>query len=377
MRSVSFARPARRFLAMAGVLFLASGPGGRATAAPAPDRYVVKGGKVAIYDLVGRINAEAGTGTDVVVEVTTGGADAEQLRVEQDGVGDWQTLRVVFPGSRVSYRDSDFWNTELRVGEDGRFNDGGLVGDDGGRRRVQISSKNGGLEARADLKVRVPKGKTLALFLGVGSLAVTNVEGDLSVDISAADATVSGTRGSLNIDSGSGTVEVSNVAGLVSLDTGSGSTSVRGIRGDRLILDTGSGGLTVVDAVVDVLNADSGSGTVEIQDLSAQEISLDSGSGTVRLGLLARSPRSIEIDSGSGGVTLTVPKDLDATFDFEAGSGGIDILVPHDLTERSHDHISGRFGTGRGHIHIDSGSGGVRIVPGKTAPAKKGSTGKS
>jgi hypothetical protein len=39
--------------------------------------------------------------------------------------------------------------------------------------------------------------------------------------------------------------------------------------------------------------------------------------------------------------------------------------------------MSGRFGNGKGHIHIESGSGGVRIVPGKAPAAKKGSTGKS
>lgn len=377
MTSVSFLRPARRANAIAGILLLASLLAGMATPAPAADRYTVRGASVAIYDLVGRIDAEAGTGTDIVVEVTRAGADAAQLRVEQGEIGGWQTLRVVFPGNRVSYRGDEFWGTDIRVGDDGRFSDGSLVGDEGGRHKVQISGRSGGLEARADVRVKVPKGKTLALFLGVGSLSVTNVEGDLKVDVASADATVRGTRGSLDIDSGSGTVQVSDASGTIKLDTGSGSTTVRGIRGGRLSLDTGSGGLTVVDAAVDVLNADSGSGSVEIQDLAAQEISLDSGSGSVKMSLLGSSPRSIEIDSGSGGVTLSVPENLDASFEFEAGSGGIDILVPHQLTERSNDHMSGRFGSGSGHIHIESGSGGVRIVPGKAAAPKKGATGKS
>jgi hypothetical protein len=377
MTSSSFALPARRANAFPGILLLALALTAAATPSRAADRYAVRGTSVAIYDLVGQIDAEAGTGTDIVVEVTRGGADAEQLSVEQGGIGDWQTLRVVFPGNRVTYRGGGFWGTEMRVGDDGRFSDGSLVGDQGGRRKVQISSKSGGLEARADLRVQVPKGKTLALFLGVGSLSITNVDGDLRVDVASADATVRGTHGSLDIDSGSGTVKVSDVAGAITLDTGSGSTTVRGIRGDRLSLDTGSGGLTVIDAAVDVLNADSGSGPVEIQGLAAQEIALDSGSGSVRMSLLGSSPRSIEIDSGSGGVTLSVPENLDASFEFEAGSGGIDILVPHELTRRSDDYMSGRFGNGKGHIHIESGSGSVRIVPGKVPAAKKGSTGKS
>jgi len=377
MTRVSFLRPALRASAIPGTLWLVFVLAGTATSATAAERYTVRGASVAIYDLVGRIDAEAGAGTDIVVEVTRGGADAAQLRVEQGEIGDWQTLRVVFPGNRVSYRGDAFWGTDMRVGDDGRFSDGSLVGDEGGRHKVQISGRSGGLEARADVRVQVPKGQKLALFLGVGSLSITNVEGDLKVDVASADATVRGTRGALDIDSGSGTIKVSDASGAIKLDTGSGSTTVRGIRGGRLSLDTGSGGLTVVDAAVDVLNADSGSGTVEIQDLAAQEISLDSGSGSVRMSLLGSSPRSIEIDSGSGGVTLSVPESLDASFELEAGSGDIDILVPHQLTDRSHDHMSGRFGAGKGHIHIDCGSGGVRIVPGKGTAAKKGSTGKS
>ena len=377
MRSVPFLRPARGAQAIPGLLLLASTLAVAAAPARAGDRYTVRGSSVALYDLVGRIDTEAGTGTDIVVDVTRGGADATRLKVEQGPIGDWQTLRVIFPGNRVSYREGEFWGTDMRVGDDGRFNDGNLVGDEGGRRKVEITGRSGGLDARADLRVQVPKGRKLALFLGVGSLTVTNVDGDLKVDIASADATVRGTKGPLDIDSGSGSVKVSDVAGAVKLDTGSGSTAVRGIRGERLSLDIGSGGLTVVDASVDVLNADSGSGAVEFQDLTAQEIALDSGSGSVRIGLLASTPRSIEIDSGSGGVTLKVPENLDASFEFEAGSGGIDILLPHELTERSHDHMIGRFGSGKGHIHVDCGSGGVRIVPAKAQTAKKGSTGKS
>jgi lia operon protein LiaG len=96
------------------------------------------------------------------------------------------------------------------------------------------------------------------------------------------------------------------------------------------------------------------------------------------VGLLPGSPRSIMIDSGSGGVTLSVPMDLDATFELEAGSGGIDILVPHEVSVSSSDHVTGRFGTGKGRIHIESGSGGVKIVPSAASTGRpKGTQGKS
>ena len=378
MPSVPFPSRSRPVRLLADVVLMGLALSAAASAAPAPERYVVRGASVAIYDLVGELTAVAGTGADVVVEVTRGGADADKLRIEEGPVGEWQTLRVVFPASRVIYGGFGSWETNLHVGDDGRFSDGGLVGHDRGRHRVKVSGRGDGLKARADVKVMVPKGKRVGLFLGVGSASVTHVDGDLHLDLSGADATVRGTRGSLAIDSGSGTIRVEDATGVISLDSGSGSTTLRTVRGERLSIDTGSGGLTVTDAAVDLLSADTGSGSVEIKDLIAQEISLDSGSGSVRVSLLPGSPRSIVIDSGSGSVTLAVPDDLDASFDFETGSGGIDIDVPHHITRSSSDHVSGRFGSGQGHIHIDSGSGGIHIIPSATSGSpKKSARGKT
>ena len=371
MPSVLLSRPSLR--AVAGIPLLALGLSSVVTAAPSPDRHVLRGAAVAIYDLAGELVVEPGTGTDVVVDVTIGGPDAAELRVEEGPVGQWQTLRVVFPGNRVVHGDGN-WGSTIRVGEDGRFNDGGLVGHESGRRSMKISGSGSGIEAHADLKVLVPKGKRVAFFLGVGSATITNVEGELHVDLSSADATVSGTRGPLNVDSGSGTIRVSDVSGDVSLDSGSGSTTVRTVRGQRLSIDTGSGGLTLIDAQVDALNADTGSGSVEIQDLLAKDIALDSGSGSVRMSLLPGSAPTVEIDSGSGSVFIAVPNDLDASFDFETGSGGIDINVPCEVTISSNDRISGRFGKGTGHIHIDSGSGGIRIDPYTASGTKQKTT---
>jgi hypothetical protein len=357
--------------AIAGVplvtLGLAAGP----SAAPSGDRQVLSGPSVAIYDLAGRVTVESGTGTDVVVEVTRGGADAAQLEIERGMVGNWQTMRVVFPGNRVVYRDRDRnswsdwggWGTQIHVGDDGRFSDESLVGGHGRRREVRISGRGNGLEAHADLRVRVPRGKTLALFLAVGECSVTNVDGDLRVDVASASVTTRGTRGSLFIDAGSGELRVSEATGDVSLDTGSGGSTVRGLRGAKLSLDTGSGGVTLSDIEVDQLRADTGSGSVEIEDLKASDIGLDTGSGSVRLSLLPGPLESLMIDSGSGGVILAVPPGIDADFDVDTGSGGIDINVPHKVIESERDHVRGTFGDGRGRIRIETGSGGVRINP--------------
>jgi len=355
--------PARRILAMAGMPLIALGLGAGLPAAQSTEKHAVPGASVAIWDLAGQVTVEPGTGSDVVVEVTRGGPDGSRLRVEQGPIGEWQTLRVVFPADHVVYREPSAWGTHLEVGEDGRFDDRTLFPGKTPRRRVLISGRGSGLDAHADLRVRVPAGRTLQLFLGVGAATISNVDGDLRVRAASASVTTRGTRGPLAIDSGSGELRVRDARGDVVLDTGSGGALVRGVRGERLRLDTGSGGVTVLDAEVKELRVDTGSGSVEIADLRAPDITLDSGSGAVRMNLLRGPLRSLTIDTGSGGVTLGVPLEIDASFEIETGSGGIHIGVPHEVVERAHDSVRGRFGGGHGHIRIDTGSGGVRIIP--------------
>jgi len=84
----------------------------------------------------------------------------------------------------------------------------------------------------------------------------------------------------------------------------------------------------------------------------------------VTIGLLS-DVRSMDIDTGSGGVTITVPQTLGAEADIEVGSGEIDIDVPHEIMGKvSRDHYRCKIGDGQGRIHIDTGSGGVRLKQG-------------
>src|SRR5919198_766246 len=122
---------------IARALLLASGfPLLPSPAAAQISRHVLKGDSVAIYNLVGELRVEAGTGSDVVVELTRGGADAGKLDV--------QTGPVWGRG----------WNTTLRVRDDGTF------GEEHGRHdrrgwfreghEVRITGRGrGGLEAHA------------------------------------------------------------------------------------------------------------------------------------------------------------------------------------------------------------------------------------
>ena len=188
--------------------------------------YSISGNSVAIYNLAGEITVEQGTGADVVVEVTRGGDDAADLRIETGRIGDANTLRVIYPSSRVvaSFLRSG-QQTKVRVRDNGTFSD---RGNDRGS-SVSISSDGNGMEAWAHLTIRVPAGKKLSVYLAVGRIDATNLDGDIRLDTHSASVTATTVRGSLDVDVGSGSVDVSDVTGHLRIDTGSG--GVRLLRG--------------------------------------------------------------------------------------------------------------------------------------------------
>jgi hypothetical protein len=320
------------------------------------ERHVLRGDDVAVYNLVGTLKVVGGSGSDAVAEVVRTGADARQLKVEVDDIRGRQTLRVIFPGDRISYRRENFGGrTELRVRDDGTFGGG-----EGGR-RVTISDRGDGLEATANITLSVPKGKRVSIYLAVGEASVSNVDGELFLDVSSASITTEKTRGSLRLDTGSGEVRVTDAQGDVELDSGSGGVTLTRVTGQLINVDAGSGGFTGSELQVEELRLDLGSGRTRLSKVTAQDVTIDAGSGGVDVELTG-DIRSLVIDAGSGGVTLRVPSTLGAQLDVDTGSGGIDADIPLTITRQSRDRIVGTIGDGKGRIRISTGSGGVRLL---------------
>jgi len=319
----------------------------------------VKGATVAIYNLAGRMRAIAGTGDAVAVDVTRGGKDAGQLKIATGTIGNRETLRIIYPSDRIVYADMRNRGTSLRVREDGTFSDSDS--DFGGRDRVEIRSYGSGLDAFADLVVKIPRGQRVQLFLGVGRVEVQNVEGELFVDVASADVDVAGVKGALGLDTGSGRVVVRDVTGDLEVDTGSGGLTIDRVTGSTLRLDSGSGGVDGSDISVTEFRADVGSGGLRIERMKAQNMDVDSGSGGTSLELLSVFDKLV-IDAGSGGVTVRAPAALGAQVDVETGSGGFQSDFEISTRRVSRNHVEGRIGDGKASIRIEAGSGTVRLL---------------
>jgi hypothetical protein len=336
-----------------------------------PERYTLDDDHVAVYNLVGTVRVEAGDG-GVAVQVTRAGAAAARLQIVQGEIDGRSTLRVVYPEDRISTGSGGRGNsTTLRVREDGTFGDRDDDHDWGrhGRhrdweegRKVTITSGDG-LDARADLVVRVPRGRHVAVYLAVGSVAVTNVEGELTLDTHEAGVTANGVKGTLRIDVGSGSVRATQIDGELSIDTGSGGVEVSGMHGTSLSIDTGSGDVTGSDLDANELSVDTGSGEIRLAGVVSPDLSLETGSGGITAEL-RRDVASLRVETGSGDIALRAPASLGAEVEIETSSGDIETDFPLQVTRHGRDHMVGTIGDGKGTIAIETGSGGIRLLKG-------------
>ncbi len=320
-------------------------------------------GRVAIWNLVGSAHIQAGTSSEVEVDVVARGADAAKMITRTGLIDGQQTLRILYPADEIRpvtdgplRRGSS--STTLRLRDDGRFDGNGT----GGGRRIKLWS-GADFEASADLIIRVPANVALDLHVALGDVDASGTTRALSIDTYTGNVHTADTRGGpLDIDTGSGNVEVKTHTGDLSVDTGSGRIEVSDVGDARTIsLDTGSGAV-IVDRcrASNTLSIDTGSGRVIARNIEAREMTLDTGSGSVEVAPTAAAG-ALHVDTGSGSVTLIAPSNFGAELEISAGSGGIRSELPLEGVRRSEGELSARIGDGRSRISIETGSGGVSI----------------
>ena len=338
---------------------LLMGSAGRLQAQEA-ERRTIDGDKVAVFNLVGRMRVEPGSGSAVVVEITRGGPDAGELRINEVSRGETSALAVAYPGDRIVYSGLERrGRTTQNVNDDGTWGSGMGRGD----RRVTISSTGDGTEAWADLRVLVPRGQTISLHIGVGEVTVANVEGNIAVDVGAASISTENTRGTLLLDAGSGETTVRNQRGDLAVDAGSGNITLNDVDGGQIVVDAGSGRIAGDGLTARAVVIDAGSGSINLGRVDAATMTLDVGSGNVDV-QVSSSLRTLDIDGGSGNVTLRVPESIGARIEAETGSGGVDVELPMQVRRVGRDRLSATIGDGSAMVTIDSGSGRIRIVKG-------------
>ncbi|HEX5004037.1 MAG TPA: DUF4097 family beta strand repeat-containing protein [Gemmatimonadales bacterium] len=326
-------------------------------AAQQAERFTLAGSTIKLYNLIGTLEVGPATGGGATAEVTRRGGDGATLTIENAG----GTLKVLYSGSEYVYPTSGNGGrqeTTLRVRDDGTFHGGDW--DNGGGRKVRITSRGGGLDARADIRLLLPAGTRAELNIGVGKVTLANVNGTIAVNTASGDVEGTATSGGLSIDTGSGDVRLTKHDGGLSIDTGSGDIQLSAVKSDRASFDTGSGDVTVDGLTATHLSVDTGSGDVNISEASVGSIAIDTGSGEIRLGLTSDID-DLSVDTGSGDVTLSAPASLGATVQIETSSGDINTEFPLQVTRKGRDGLEGKIGDGQGRLLIDTASGDVTL----------------
>ncbi|MFC3032645.1 DUF4097 family beta strand repeat-containing protein [Pseudoalteromonas fenneropenaei] len=129
-----------------------------------------------------------------------------------------------------------------------------------------------GNSPRIDLVVRVPQGFTLDLDDDSGDIAISGLQGDITIEDDSGDIVLSG-GAKVTIHDDSGDILVSNATGDVSIEDGSGDMLVKNIKGSVYINDgsgdihiDGANGLTIADAGSGDLSIHNVKGNVKVAD---------------------------------------------------------------------------------------------------------------
>jgi lia operon protein LiaG len=325
-------------------------------AAEAQERYAIGGNHVAIYNIAGEIDVVGTAGGQVTVEVARGGRDAPGLRVEVGPLNGRHTLRVIYPDRRIVYPGVRWRGTsQLNVRADGTWGGEGRAGE-----RVTVASSGSGAEAYADLRVGVPRGQRVDLYLGVGRIVAENVDGQVRLQTSAGAVEARRAGGDLMVRTGSGRVQVDGMRGSLVIRTGSGRVTLADVRGDSVSVRTGSGRVTADGIVAGVASLRTASGRVQLRRSAAPAVRLQTGSGSVSAELMD-PVEELHARTGSGSVTLHLAPGLDAALAIRTGSGRIQVDFPLRVTRQARRELTGTVGDGSGTVRVNTGSGSVRI----------------
>jgi lia operon protein LiaG len=346
--------PLPRFPELLAVLLIAAMAGAgwpsRSSAETNFDR-TLSGDRVAIHNLVGTLRVVKGEGSSVTAEITLLGDDAGRLRLEQGNLRGYPTLRVVYPSDKIHVDNfggrSQFWVRD----------DGTLDGKSGEGHKVELSGR-GGLDASADITLRVPTGKRVDVFWGHGSGSVRGVDAYVSVDGASLSVAASDVKGDLRVSVGSGEVTVTHGSGEIYLETGSGDVTASDIDGDALKIETGSGAIQVSEIDLPKISLETGSGAIRAESIRAERASLETGSGSVAL-MLDSDVDMLAIESGSGEIEVSVPKNFGAEVSMETGSGSLSTEMPIEILKKSRNELHGTIGDGRGKLSLETGSGSI------------------
>jgi hypothetical protein len=190
---------------------------------------------------------------------------------------------------------------------------------------------SGRRHARSDVSIALPTGAAAVLRVTSGTVIVSGVHGDLSVDVVSGRITMLGNAGRLRGKVISGPIEALGCAGDITLETVSGEITIAESATERVHAKTVSGSLTA-----DLDNPPRGS-----------DIYLETVSGEITIRIREDSDLSVSLASTGGRVTSAFPG----------------LRTAGDVHGSWGKRLTGVLGRGSGRLHAAAISGEISLLP--------------
>ncbi|HVN78067.1 MAG TPA: DUF4097 family beta strand repeat-containing protein [Terriglobia bacterium] len=189
--------------------------------------------------------------------------------------------------------------------------------------------------------ISVPRKYNLDLKTSGGSIAVSDLEGEV----------VSRTSG--------GSLNFGHVQGTISGKTSGGSITVKEC-GGKVDVNT-SGGSINLGKVSGPLNAHTSGGSVTIDEVMG-DVKASTSGGSIRATISRQPTSDCELSTSGGSIHLDLNKDLNLNLVAKAGGGDVEtdvpILVQGTISKSS---LQGKMNSGGPELYVHSSGGGVHI----------------
>lgn len=210
----------------------------------------------------GRVDLEAGEGTETVVELEADPELEEEARIEMRPRGDGHEVTVVI---------EERWGFLKR-----------------GRNDVR-------------LRVSLPAGTDLELSSASADVDARGQFGALEANTASGDVTFERLAGEAQVNSASGDVKLERVEGRLTVNTASGDLEVGHVQGEGKV--RAASGDVSIDEADTALKVQTASGDVEVGSVREGDVTLQTASGDIQVGVKRGSKVWIDARSMSGETT--------------------------------------------------------------------------
>jgi len=167
------------------------------------------------------------------------------------------------------------------------------------------------------------------------------------------------TRTSVSIMCLDGEVAISSVEGQVTVDNSAGSTRGEYIFGPvTLVQPTGEIDLQWIEGDIKIKSTSSKISIIQVRGA----IDLSTSAGMVNVQTELQSPKDYFVETTSGSITFSVPISSSGMLNIETDGGEIRTEVPVTIQSVSRKRLVGQFGDGGPKISLSSSTGDVDIV---------------